>query len=116
VKLLLKIHLKIISSIDYIIIKLLMAKKLTKYKVISVWCKCGQKLVKYKKWPGRRLLKIHRDRITKDYAGVFLDNYESAWSDILCPACNWRITTVQNVNGKFVNKVNQWQIGIIKKS
>ncbi|MFK7780349.1 MAG: hypothetical protein QM490_04320 [Candidatus Gracilibacteria bacterium] len=93
-----------------------MARKLTKYKIISVWCKCGQELVKYKKGPGRRLLKIHRDRITKDYAGIFLDNFEPAGSDILCPACTSRIATVQVVNGKYVNKVNQGQIGIIKKS
>lgn len=93
-----------------------MTKKLTKYKIISVWCKCWQKLVKYKKGPWRRLLKIHRDRITKDYAWVFLENCAPAWSDILCPNCLERITTVQNMNWKFINKVNQWQIGIIKKS
>jgi len=93
-----------------------MPKKLTKYKVISVWCKCGQELVKYKKGPWRRLLKIHRDRITKDYAWIFLDNYDPAWTDLLCPNCTERIATVMVVNWKYVNKVNQWQIWIIKKS
>lgn len=93
-----------------------MAKKLTKYRIITVWCKCWEKLIKYKKWPWRRLLKIHRDRITKDYAGIFKENYAEAWSDILCPNCLERITTVQNMNWKFINKVNQGVIWIIKKS
>jgi hypothetical protein len=93
-----------------------MAKKLTSYKIITVWCKCGQKLVKYKKWPWRRLLKIHRDRITKDYSWIFLDNYDPAWTDLYCPSCKQRITTVQVVNWKYINKVNQWQIWIIRKS
>ena len=93
-----------------------MPRKLVKYRMITVWCKCGEKLIRYKKWPWRRLLKIHRDRITKDYAGIFKDNFDEAGSDILCPNCLERITTVQNMNGKFINKVNQWVIGIIKKS
>ncbi len=93
-----------------------MAKKLTKYKVITVYCKCWERLVKYKKGPGRTLLKIHRDRITKDYQGIFLDNYEAEWSDIMCKWCWNRISTVKRVNGKYINKVNRWNLGIIRKS
>jgi len=93
-----------------------MAKKLTKCRNITVFCKCGEKLIKYRKWPWRRLLKIHRDRIKIDYNNIFVENYEDAWSDILCPKCNNRITTVQIVNWKYINKVNQGQIWIIKKS
>jgi len=93
-----------------------MVRKLTKYKIMTVFCKCWQKLVRYRKGPWRRLLKIHRDRITKDYAWIFKNDYSPAGSDIICSSCKERIATVQIVNGKYVNKVNQWQIWIIKKS
>jgi hypothetical protein len=89
-------------------------KKLTEYKILTVYCKCGEKLVQYKKGPGRRLLKIHRDRITKDFCGIFLDDYSSKDSEILCSKCNCRIATVKCINGKYVNKLNQGQIGEIK--
>ncbi len=93
-----------------------MAKKLTKYRLITVFCKCWEKLIKYRKWPWRRLLKIHRDRIKIDYHNIFIENFEEAGSDILCPNCKERITTVQVVSWKYINKVNQGQIWIIKKS
>jgi hypothetical protein len=93
-----------------------MARKLTKFKVITVYCKCGEKLVKYKKWPGRTLLKIHRDRINKDYQGIFLENFEQAGADIYCKWCEKRIATVMVVNWKYINKVNRWNLGIIRKS
>ncbi len=93
-----------------------MAKKLTKFRNITVFCKCGEKLIKYRKWPWRRLLKIHRDRIKIDYNNIFVDNYEAVGTDILCPKCRERIATVQVISGKYINKVNQGQIWIIKKS
>jgi len=89
-------------------------KKLTKYKILTIYCKCGEKLLKYKKGPGRRLLKIHRDRITEDFTGIFINDYSEKGTDIHCRACGERIATVQIVNGKYVNKVNQGQLGITK--
>ncbi|MDH3393687.1 MAG: hypothetical protein OEL66_06740 [Desulfobulbaceae bacterium] len=89
-------------------------KKLTKYKILTIYCKCGEKLLKYKKGPGRRLLKIHRDRITEDFTGIFINDYSEKGTDIYCRSCNERIATVQIVNGKYVNKVNQGQLGITK--
>jgi len=91
-----------------------MGRKLTKYKVLTVYCRCGQKLLKYKKGPGRRLLKIHRDRVTKDYTGLFLDDYSERGTDIRCPSCKKRFATVRIINGKYVNKVNQGQLGPTK--
>ena len=89
-------------------------RKLTKYKVLTVYCQCGEKLLKYKKGPGRRLLKIHRDRITKDYTGLFLSDCSEIGTDIHCPSCDKRFATVQVVRGKYVNKVNQGQLGLTK--
>ena len=89
-------------------------KKLTKYKILTVFCRCGQKLLKYKKGPGRRLLKIHRDRITEDYTGIFINDHSEIGTNIHCPFCDKRIATVQIVNGKYVNKVNQGQLGLTK--
>jgi len=88
-------------------------KKLTDYKILTIHCKCGEKLARYKKGPGRRLLKVHRDRITKDFSGV-LSNYFPENTDIHCPNCKERIATVKSINGKYVNKLNQGQIGLIK--
>jgi len=83
---------------------------------MTIFCKCGKELIKYRKGPGRRVLKIHRDRIAKDYTGIFLDNTSVAGTDIFCPECTNRIATIQVVNGKYVNKLNQGQLGIIRKS
>lgn len=85
------------------------------YQTWTVYCKCGQKLVKYlKKGPGR-LIKIHRDRIAEDFAGMFTDKSSPIGTDIYCPNCNQRIATIQRIKGKYVNKVNQGQLGAIKK-
>lgn len=91
-----------------------MPKKLTQWKILTVHCKCGEKLIRYKKGPGRRLLKIHRDRITKDYTNTFLKDFSEKDTDILCPKCKERFATVRCINGKYVNKINQGQLGEIK--
>jgi len=91
-----------------------LVKRLTRYKILTIYCRCGCKLLKYKKGPGRRLLKIHRDRITEDYTGIFINDFSEKGTDINCPACDNRIATVQVVNGKYVNKVNQGQLGLTR--
>lgn len=83
------------------------------FKNITVFCKCGEKLVKYKKRGKGRLRKIHRDRIADDFSGVF-SGYEEDGTEILCPSCKGRIATVRSMQGKFVAKVNQGQLGIIR--
>jgi len=87
-------------------------KEYTNWKV---FCKCGEKIVLYRKKGPGRLRKIHRDRIAKDYHYLFLDNFEKEGFDIFCPSCNNRFATVKKINGKYVNKVNQGQLGIIRK-
>ena len=91
-----------------------MPKKLTQYKILTIHCACGKKLLKYKKGPGRRLLKIHKDRITKDYTNIFLNDFSDKNSNILCPKCKNRFATIQLIGGKYVNKINQGQLGIVK--
>ncbi len=87
-------------------------RKLTKYKILTIYCKCGLKLLRYKKGPGRRLLKIHRDRITKDYTGKFKEDFSDKNTNIFCPNCKQRFATTKIINGKYVNKVNQGQLKI----
>ncbi len=87
-----------------------------KYKIITVFCKCGNKLVRYRKRGKGRLRKIHRDRIAEDFNKLFVEDFSEAGTDICCNECGERIATVQVVSGKHVNKVNQGQLGIIKKS
>ena len=91
-----------------------MKRKLTQYKILTIYCKCDFKLLKYKKGPGNRLLKVHRDRITKDYTGIFIKDYSDENTDIFCPNCNKRLATVKCINGKYVNNLNQGQIGTVK--
>ncbi len=89
--------------------------KLQNYQTWLVYCKCGRKLVKYLKKGSGRLRKIHRDRIVKDYAGVFMDQDSPVGTSVLCPKCKERIATIRKVKGKYVNKVNQGLLGNIKK-
>lgn len=91
-----------------------MAKKLTKYKILTIYCSCGEKLLKYKKGPGNRLLKVHRDRITKDFTDLFINEYSAENTDIFCKNCGGRISTIKIIGGKYVHKLNQGQIGDIK--
>jgi hypothetical protein len=83
------------------------------FKNILVYCKCGTKLVRYKKRGKGRLRKIHRDRITEDFFGIF-SGYEANATEIFCPNCQGRIATIRSMQGKFVAKVNQGQLGIIR--
>ncbi len=90
--------------------------KTNNYKIWTVFCKCGEKLVRYRKCGSGRLRKIHRDRIAEDFTGIFINDKSEEGIYILCPNCQNRITTVRKVSGKFVNKVNQGQLGVIRKS
>ena len=94
----------------------LQTMKTSQYKIITVWCKCGEKLVRYRKCGKGRLRKIHRARIAEDFTGIFESDKSPVGTDILCQKCKERIATVQIVSGKYVNKVNQGQLGEIKKS
>lgn len=89
-------------------------KKVQKTRQLEIYCKCGLKLLKYKKGFGRRLVKVHRDRISKDYSKIFENNFSEENTDMFCPKCKNRIATVKLINGKYVNKLNQGQIGLIK--
>ncbi len=92
-----------------------MKRVLTKYKIITVFCKCGEKLVRYRKGGKGRLVKIHRDRIAEDFSGIFSHKTLPVGSEIFCPKCHERIATIQMKSGKYINKVNQGQLGIIRK-
>ncbi len=87
-----------------------------KFLNITVYCVCGNRLVRYRKRGKGRLVKIHRLRITKDYAGIFSDESLPEGSDIQCPKCGERVATVRKVGHKWVHKVNQGKIGLIRKS
>ena len=91
-------------------------KQLHSYKTITVFCSCGLELVKYKKGPGRTLVKIHRDRIAKDYHNLFGDTHAPEGTEVYCPECRKRLATVRIVSGKYVYKVNRGSIGLIRKS
>ena len=90
-------------------------KSLSKPKILTVFCSCGQKLVKYKKGTGRRLIKIHKDRIVKDFTEdqIFINNF-SQNTELFCPKCKNRIATVKMIKGKYINKLNQGKVGLIK--
>jgi hypothetical protein len=83
------------------------------FKNIEVQCRCGLKLLKYKKRGKGRLQKIHRDRIAQDYFGLF-SGFDAEGVEILCPVCGARFATIRSLQGKYVAKVNQGQLGIIR--
>jgi len=83
------------------------------YKTLKVFCTCGKELVKYKKGPGKRLIKIHYNRILKDYHGIFKPNLKEN-TIIYCPNCNRKFATVRNISGKWVFKLNMGSVGKIK--
>jgi len=93
-----------------------MARRILRnYKIISVFCKCGEKLVRYRKGGKGRLVKIHTDRIAEDFWGIFTHKHPIG-TEIFCPRCKNRIATVRMQSGKYINRVNQGQLGIIRKS
>jgi hypothetical protein len=89
-------------------------KKLTKFRILTVYCKCSAKLAKYQKGGSGRLIKLQKHRIVKDYFDIFLNNLDAKNSDVLCPMCKNRFATIQLISGKYMYKINQGQLGNIK--
>ncbi len=83
------------------------------WKTKTLYCKCGLKLLDYRKRGLGRWIKVHRTRISKDYTGIFSEELPKEHS-IFCPSCATRVATVQNVSGKWVFKLNQGAVGKIK--
>jgi len=52
-------------------------------------------------------------RISKNHFGSINKHQEN--TPIFCSSCKNRIATVKKINGKFVNKLNQGQVGLIRK-
>jgi len=90
-------------------------KKLSKPKILTVYCSCGQKLVRYKKGKGRKLVKIHKNRVLDDFTNekIFLNEFLEN-TNLFCPQCKKRIATVKLIKGRYVNKLNQGVVGKIK--
>ena len=83
-------------------------------RIIKVYCKCGEKLLRYKKRGKGFLIKIHAPRIVEDYAGIFQEKLPEGES-VFCPSCGVRFATVFKINGKWVFKINQGALGVIRK-
>lgn len=71
-------------------------------------------MLRYRKKGKGRLVKIHKLRIAKDYTGIFSKELPEG-ENIVCPNCEKRVATVRKINGKWVFKLNQGQIGMIRK-
>ena len=83
------------------------------WKTKTLYCKCGLKLLDYRKRGKGRWIKVHQSRISKDFTGMFEEKLDKGES-VYCPNCGVRVATVQNVSGKWVFKLNQGAIGKIK--
>ena len=88
--------------------------KLSKFRILTVYCKCSVKLLKYQKGGSGRLIKLQKHRIVKDYFDIFINNFDDKNSDVSCPDCKKRFCTIQLIGGKYVYKINQGQLGNIK--
>ncbi len=71
-------------------------------------------MLRYRKKSKGRLVKIHKLRITKDYTGIFSRELPEG-EEVTCLSCGKRVATVRKINGKWVFKLNQGQIGMIRK-
>ena len=80
-------------------------------RVITVECRCGQRLFKYHKGGRGRLIKCFLDEIRKDYAGIRRATRQAGGqaSQIspTCPACGKELGIVRIVRGRPALKLNQ---------
>ncbi len=83
------------------------------WRTKTLYCKCGMKLLDYRKRGPGRWIKVHKTRISKDYTGIFSVVLPKG-DDIFCPSCAVRVATVRNISGKWVFKLNQGAVGKIK--
>ncbi len=83
------------------------------WKTKTLYCKCGVKLLDYRKRGPGRWIKVHRSRISRDCTGIFSITLAKGES-VFCPECGVRVATVQNIAGKWVFKLNQGAVGKIK--
>ncbi len=86
-----------------------------RFKQLELGCKCGHKLLKYKKGGSGRWIKVHQKRVIEYYDSQFKEDLtKETGTDIYCSSCGARLAQVQNLGGKFVAKINQGQITIKK--
>lgn len=86
-----------------------------RFKQLELGCKCGHKLLKYKKGGSGRWIKVHDKRVIEYYDKNFqLDMKKETGTGIYCSSCESRLAQVQNLGGKFIAKINQGQITIEK--
>jgi hypothetical protein len=86
-------------------------------RVITVECRCGQRLFKYYKGGRGRLIKCFLDEIRKDYAGVLDTPCKTREQDSpvspTCPACGKELGAIRIVRGRPALKINQ---GTVKET
>jgi len=79
-----------------------------KARVISVECRCGCVLFKYKKIGKGKLIKCYLPRILNDRVNLS-ENIEIG-TNVFCPKCRKRIGTIFGIKGMRAVKLNQGQI------
>ena len=83
-------------------------------RVITVECRCRQRLFKYYKGGRGRLIKCFLDEIRQDYAGILETTHQSGGQDSpvqpTCPACGKELGIVRIVRGRPALKLNQGTI------
>jgi hypothetical protein len=84
---------------------------MAKGRVVTVECRCGQRLFKYYKGGRGRLIKCYLDEIRQDYVGI---DAEPIGSQPACPACGKGLGLVRMVRGRPALKINQGTIQEIR--
>ncbi len=86
-----------------------------RFKKLELACRCGYKILKYKKGGTGRWIKVHDKRVIEYYDEVFaMDMKKETGTDIYCSNCQKRLAQVQNLGGKFIAKINQGQVVVGK--
>ncbi len=80
-------------------------------KIITVQCKCGQKLFRYYKAGKGRLIKLMVKRLTEDNVGL---EGLPTFSRPICPACKKDLGIIMMIHGEPALKINQGTIESIR--
>ena len=79
-------------------------------RVIRVYCRCGQLLLKYYKGGRGRLIKCYVGKVREDHVGL---NGAPLGARPACPGCGKELGVVQMIDGRPALKLNQ---GTVKET
>lgn len=93
---------------------------MAKGRVVTVECRCGQRLFKYYKGGRGRLIKCYLDEIRTDFVGIHHHGLVAAHdrqapdAQPTCPSCGCTVGRIQIVRGRPALKINHGTVKAIR--